>query len=509
MPEFAVVAVAAVAAVIGVFLGFMARRFIAANGVKHAEGYAQRLEAEARAKQKEIVLEGKDEALHLRRAAEEEAREQRATHQRNERRLLDREEALDRKTAALEEQAVALNARAEGLEVEAARLSELRQRQLVELERVSGLSVAEARQTMIREIEDEALAEAQHRVREIERHASEEGDDRARRILTTVMQRIAGDLTSEATITVVNLPNEEMKGRIIGREGRNIRALEQATGVDLIIDDTPEAVVLSGFDPVRREVARMALNKLISDGRIHPGRIEETVAKARQELEIVMRQAGEQAAYDAGVPGLHPELIKLIGRLKYRTSYGQNVLNHCVETARLAGLLAAEIGANVAESKKGGLLHDIGKAVDHEVEGPHAAIGGDIAARYGVNATVCNAIAAHHQEVEQESTEATVVQIADAISASRPGARGESLDNYVKRLDDLQQIALSFPGVERCFAIQAGREIRILVRPEDIDDLASSRLARDVVRKIEEQLQYPGQIKVTVIRETRAVDYAR
>jgi ribonucrease Y len=509
MPEFAVVAVAAVAAIIGVFLGFMARRFIAANAVKHAEGYAQRLEAEARAKQKEIVLEGKDEALHLRRAAEEEAREQRATHQRNERRLLDREEALDRKTAALEEQAVALNARAEGLEVEAARLNELRQRQLVELERVSGLSVAEARQTMIREIEDEALAEAQHRVREIERHASEEGDDRARRILTTVMQRIAGDLTSEATITVVNLPNEEMKGRIIGREGRNIRALEQATGVDLIIDDTPEAVVLSGFDPVRREVARMALNKLISDGRIHPGRIEETVAKARQELEIVMRQAGEQAAYDAGVPGLHPELIKLIGRLKYRTSYGQNVLNHCVETARLAGLLAAEIGANVAESKKGGLLHDIGKAVDHEVEGPHAAIGGDIAARYGVNPTVCNAIAAHHQEVEQESTEATVVQIADAISASRPGARGESLDNYVKRLDDLQQIALSFPGVERCFAIQAGREIRILVRPEDIDDLASSRLARDVVRKIEEQLQYPGQIKVTVIRETRAVDYAR
>ena len=509
MPEFAVVAVAAVAAIIGVFLGFMARRFVATNAVKHAEGYAQRLEADARAKQKEIVLEGKDEVLHLRRAAEEEAREQRATHQRNERRLLDREEALDRKTAALEEQAVALNARAEGLEVEAARLNELRQRQLVELERVSGLSVAEARQTMIREIEDEALAEAQHRVREIERHASEEGDDRARRILTTVMQRIAGDLTSEATITVVNLPNEEMKGRIIGREGRNIRALEQATGVDLIIDDTPEAVVLSGFDPVRREVARMALNKLISDGRIHPGRIEETVAKARQELEIVMRQAGEQAAYDAGVPGLHPELIKLIGRLKYRTSYGQNVLNHCVETARLAGLLAAEIGANVAESKKGGLLHDIGKAVDHEVEGPHAAIGGDIAARYGVNPTVCNAIAAHHQEVEQESTEATVVQIADAISASRPGARGESLDNYVKRLDDLQQIALSFPGVERCFAIQAGREIRILVRPEDIDDLASSRLARDVVRKIEEQLQYPGQIKVTVIRETRAVDYAR
>jgi ribonuclease Y len=465
--------------------------------------------AEARAKQKEIVLEGKDEALQLRRAAEDEAREQRATLQRSESRLIDREEALDRRASALEQREAELTSRSTDLEAERQRLDDLRRRQLIELERVSGLTVAEAREGLIGQIVDEAQAEAQHRVREIERRAQEEGDDRARVILTTVMQRIAADHTSEATITVVTLPNEEMKGRIIGREGRNIRALEQATGVDLIIDDTPEAVVLSGFDPVRREVARMALTKLIGDGRIHPGRIEETVAKSRAEIEVVMRQAGEQAAYDAGVPGLHPELIKLLGRLKYRTSYGQNVLNHCIETARLAGLLAAEIGANVGESKKGGLLHDIGKAVDHEVEGPHAAIGGDIASRYGIGRVVCNAIAAHHQEVEQESVEATVVQIADAISASRPGARGESLDNYVKRLDDLQQIALSFPGVERCFAIQAGREIRILVRPEDIDDLASSRLARDVVRKIEEQLQYPGQIKVTVIRETRAVDFAR
>jgi ribonuclease Y len=323
------------------------------------------------------------------------------------------------------------------------------------------------------------------------------------------MQRLAADHTSEATVTVVHLPNDEMKGRIIGREGRNIRALEQATGVDLIIDDTPEAVVLSGFDPVRREVARMALTKLIADGRIHPGRIEETVAKARQEIEVVMRQAGEQAAYDSGVPGLHGELIRLLGRLKYRTSYGQNVLQHCIETARLAGMLAAEVGANVADAKKGGLLHDIGKAVDHEVEGPHAQIGADIAARHGVAPVVCNAIAAHHQEVDQESVEATVVQIADAISASRPGARGEALDSYIKRLDDLQQIALSFPGVERCYAIQAGREVRILVSPEEVDDVSSSRLARDVVKKIEEQLQYPGQIKVTVIRETRAVDYAR
>ncbi len=511
MPESVVVivAAAAVAMIAGIVIGFVARRFVATSAVKHAEQYSQRIIAEAHAKQKEIVLEGKDEALHLRRAAEDEAREQRANMQRSERRLLDREEALDRKVAALEEREQGLQARAAELDAERAKVADLRQRQLEELERVSGLTAAEARQSLIGQIVDEAQAEAQHRVREIERHAQEEGEERARRVLTTVMQRIAADHTSEATVTVVSLPNEEMKGRIIGREGRNIRALEQATGVDLIIDDTPEAVVLSGFDPVRREVARMALNKLISDGRIHPGRIEETVAKCRSEIEVVMRQAGEQAAYDAGVPGLHPELIKLIGRLKYRTSYGQNVLNHSVETARLSGLLAAEIGANVGESKKGGLLHDIGKAVDHEVEGPHAAIGADIAGRFGVNAIVCNAIAAHHQEVEQESVEATVVQIADAISASRPGARGETLDNYVKRLEDLQQIALSFPGVERCFAIQAGREIRILVRPEDIDDVASSRLARDVVKKIEEQLQYPGQIKVTVIRETRAVDYAR
>jgi conserved hypothetical protein YmdA/YtgF len=510
MPLSTVAIEAAIAAlIVGVVIGYIARRVVAGNAVKHAEAYAERLVGEARAKQKELVLDGKDDALKLQRAGEEEAREKRADLQRQERLLIDRSESMDRKLEAFERREAGLEERQREVEAERTRLTELQQRQLGELERVSGLSVSEARQGLITKIVDEAQAEASHQVREIERHAVEEGEDRARRVLTTVMQRIAADHTSEATVTVVHLPSEEMKGRIIGREGRNIRALEQATGVDLIIDDTPEAVVLSGFDPVRREVARMALTKLISDGRIHPGRIEEVVAKCRTEIEVVMRQAGEQAAYDAGVPGLHPELIKLLGRLKYRTSYGQNVLNHCIETGRLAGLLAAEIGANVAESKKGGLLHDIGKAVDHEVEGPHALIGGDIAKRYGINPVVCNCIAAHHQEVEQESIEATVVQIADAISASRPGARGESLDNYVKRLDDLQQIAMSFPGVERCFAIQAGREIRILVRPEDMDDLASSRLARDVVKKIEDQLQYPGQIKVTVIRETRAVDYAR
>ncbi len=509
MPDITVAVAAAAALIVGIAVGYFVRRYLAARNTKHAESYAERLMADARAKQKELVLEAKDDALKVQRAAEEEAREKRADLQRQERLLLDRSENLDRKVDAVERRETALEERQREMEEEKTRLAALQQRQLAELERVSGLTAIEARQNLIQLISDEAEAEAHQRVRAIERRAQEEGEERARNVLTTVMQRIAADHTSETTVTVVPLPSEEMKGRIIGREGRNIRALEQATGVDLIIDDTPEAVVLSGFDPVRREVARMALTKLISDGRIHPGRIEETVAKCRSEIEVVMRQAGEQAAYDAGVPGLHPELIKLIGRLKYRTSYGQNVLNHCVETARLSGLLAAEIGANVAESKKGGLLHDIGKAIDHEVDGPHAQIGGDIAKRYGINAVVCNAIAAHHQEVEQESIEATVVQIADAISASRPGARGESLDNYVKRLDDLQQIALSFPGVERCYAIQAGREIRILVRPESVDDLASSRLARDVVKKIEEQLQYPGQIKVTVIRETRAVDFAR
>jgi ribonucrease Y len=323
------------------------------------------------------------------------------------------------------------------------------------------------------------------------------------------MQRVAADHTAEHTVSVVHLPSDEMKGRIIGREGRNIRALEQATGVDLIIDDTPETVVLSGFDPVRREVARIAITKLIADGRIHPGRIEEVVAKARAEVDLVIRQAGEQAAYEAGVPGLPAEIVKLLGRLKYRTSYGQNVLNHVVETSRLAAVIAAEMGADVQVAKMGGLLHDIGKAVDHEVEGPHAAIGAQIAQRHNLPFKVINGIAAHHQEVEYACLEAPIVQVADAISASRPGARGESMDTYVKRLEDLQAIAESFGGVERSFAVQAGREVRILVRPEEIDDLTATRLARDVVKKIEEQMTYPGQIKVTVIRETRAVEYAK
>jgi ribonuclease Y len=374
---------------------------------------------------------------------------------------------------------------------------------------VSGLSADDAKSMLLEAVRAEAEHDAVKLSRAIERSAREEAQDKARDIILTAMQRVAADHTAEHTVSVVHLPSDEMKGRIIGREGRNIRALEQATGVDLIIDDTPETVVLSGFDPVRREVARIALTKLIADGRIHPGRIEEVVTKARAEVDLVIRQAGEQAAYESGVPGLPAEIIKLLGRLKYRTSYGQNVLNHVVETSHLAAVIAAEVGADVQVAKMGGLLHDIGKAVDHEVEGPHAAIGAQIAQRHNLPFKVVNGIAAHHQEVEYACLEAPIVQVADAISASRPGARGETMDTYVKRLEDLQAIAESFSGVERSFAVQAGREVRILVRPEEIDDLTATRLARDIVKKIEEQLTYPGQIKVTVIRETRAVEYAK
>jgi ribonuclease Y len=379
----------------------------------------------------------------------------------------------------------------------------------VALEQVSGMSAEDAKGVLLEAIREEAEHDAVKLARSIERRARDEAQEKAREIIVTAMQRVAADHTAEHTVTVVHLPSDEMKGRIIGREGRNIRALEQATGVDLIIDDTPETVVLSGFDPVRREIARLALTKLIADGRIHPGRIEEVVNKARAEVELIIRQSGEQAAYDAGVPGLPSDLIRLLGRLKYRTSYGQNVLVHSVETSRVAAIIAAELGVDVQAAKIGGLLHDIGKAVDHEVEGPHAAIGASIAQKHNMPFKVVNGIAAHHQEVEFACIEAPVVQVADAISASRPGARGETMETYVKRLEDLQGIADSFAGVERSFAVQAGREVRILVRPDEIDDLTATRLARDIVKKIEDNLTYPGQIKVTVIRETRAVEYAK
>ena len=499
-----VVVVALVAAAGGAVLGVLLRSVWASQSMKAAAAEGRRIEAEARARQKELILEAKDEKLRLQREAEDEARARRGELAALERRLLQRDEQLDQRSDMLEERAGKLLERER--EVDRARedLARATQEQVVALERVSGLSADDAKGLLLEAVREEAEHDAVKLARAIERKARDEADEKARDIIITAMQRVAADHTAEHTVSVVHLPNDEMKGRIIGREGRNIRALEQATGVDLIIDDTPETVVLSGFDPVRREIARMALTKLIADGRIHPGRIEEVVSKARAEVELVMRQAGETAAYEAGVPGLPAELIKLLGRLKFRTSYGQNVLNHVVETSHLAAVVAAEIGGDVQIAKMGGLLHDIGKAVDHEVEGPHAAIGAQIAQRHNLPFKVINAIAAHHQEVEYACLEAPIVQIADAISASRPGARGETMDTYVKRLEDLQAIAESFEGVERSFAVQAGREVRILVRPEEIDDLTATRLARDIVRKIEEQLTYPGQIKVTVIRETRA-----
>ena len=504
-----VAAIALVGFAVGVLLGVLVRRLWASQAVRAAQAEARQIEAEARARQKDLILEAKEDKIRLLREAEDEARARRTELAALERRLLQRDEQLDQRTDMLEERDRKLLDRERELDKTREELARAQQEQVTKLERLSGMSAEDAKAALLDAVREEAEHDAVKLGRAIERKAREEANEKARDVIVTAMQRIAADHTAEHTVSVIHLPNDEMKGRIIGREGRNIRALEQATGVDLIIDDTPETVVLSGFDPVRREVARLALTKLISDGRIHPGRIEEVVSKARAEVDLVIRQAGDQAAYDAGVPGLPPEIVKLLGRLKYRTSYGQNVLNHVVETSRLAAIIAAEVGADVTISKMGGLLHDIGKAVDHEVEGPHAAIGAQIAQRHNLPFKVINGIAAHHQEVEYACIEAPVVQVADAISASRPGARGETMETYVKRLEDLQAIADSFPGVERSFAVQAGREVRILVRPEEIDDLTATRLARDIVRKIEETLTYPGQIKVTVIRETRAVEYAK
>ncbi len=504
-----VAVVALVAIVVGFGLGFVARSFWAAQTIRAAQEKAGRIVAEARTQQKELILQAKDEQVRVARLAEDEARAKRQELSGLESRLLKRDEQLDQRADMLEERDRKLISRERELDQAKEELARARAEQIQALEHVSHMSQDEAKQILIEQVRAEAEQDAVRLGRAIERKAREEAEDKARDVVVTAIQRVMVDHTAEMTVSAVHLPSEEMKGRIIGREGRNIRALEQATGIDLIIDDTPESVLISGFDPVRREVARLALTKLIQDGRIHPGRIEEVVTKARAEVELVMRQAGDAAAYETGVPGLPPELIKLLGRLKFRTSYGQNVLQHSIETARLSAVIAGETGADVMTAKIGGLLHDIGKAVDHEVEGPHAAIGAQIAARHNLPMKVINAIAAHHQEVEYACVEAPIVQIADAISASRPGARGESAETYLKRLEELQAIAESFEGVEKSFAVQAGREVRILVRPEEIDDLASTRLARDIVRKIEEQLTYPGQIKVTVIRETRAVEYAK
>ncbi len=478
------------------------------SGVE-AQAEADRVLADAQAQAKEIVVTAKDEAHKIRGDADQDARERRSDLQRMERRIQQKEENIDRRVEGLEKRERQFAQREEDLEAERGRIGELVAEQRRELERVSGLTQQEATDMLLRSIEIEVREQSNRMVRQIEAQAREEADERARRVITTAIQRWASDQVSESSVSVVPLPSEEMKGRIIGREGRNIRALEMATGIDLIIDDTPEAVILSGFDPVRREIARNALMKLIQDGRIHPARIEELVEKARAEVDTMMKEEGERAAFEAGVHGLNPDLIKALGRLHFRFSMGQNVLRHSIETAHLCAMMAAELGADVNVARKAGLLHDIGKGVSHEVEGPHALIGADIVKRLGQPPKVVHAVAAHHAEEEPQTVEAFLVQAADAISGARPGARRDSLENYVKRLEALENIANSFPGVERSFAIQAGREVRIVVRPEELDDLAAARVARDIVSKIEETLEYPGQIKVMVIRETRVVDYAK
>ncbi len=460
--------------------------------------------------QREALREARDETARFRSAMERDNAERRAELQRQERRLQQREETLERKIEALEQRERKLIARERSLEQAQEELEVVKREQLKELERVSQMTQEQAKEVLLTRIENEVRSEAARRIRAIEEEAREEADARAREIITLAIQRCASDQVAEAVVSVVPLPNDEMKGRIIGREGRNIRALEAATGVDLIIDDTPEAVILSGFDPVRREVARLALTKLILDGRIHPARIEEVVAKARQEVDTVVREEGERAAMEAGVHGLQPELLKILGRLHFRTSYGQNVLAHSVEVSILAGTIAYELGADVNVCKTAALLHDLGKAIDQEVEGPHAIISGEIARRFGKSPKIIHAMVAHHaSESEPQSLEAAIVQAADAISAARPGARRETIDLYLKRLEALENIANSFTGVEKSFAIQAGREVRIIVKPEEIDEYAANRLASDIAHKIEESLDYPGQIKVVVVRETRSTDYAR
>ncbi len=510
MPELLVLGLVDVALVIIAFmLGYAWKARSMRDEVKIAAETAAKILSDATTKQHQLISEAREEAQRLRTGAETEIRERRTELQRNERRLQQKEENLDRKNEAVERRDRQITQREKELEQLRQSIEEVKRQQIAELERVSGLTRGEAKELLLREIEDEVRQDASRRIREIELQAKEDADRRAREIIVTAIQRWAADQVAESTVSVVPLPSDEMKGRIIGREGRNIRALEAATGVDLIIDDTPDAVTLSGFDPVRREVARLALTKLIQDGRIHPARIEEMVQKARVEVDNLIREAGEAAAFEANVHGLHPELIRLLGRLKFRTSYGQNVLMHSVETAHIAAMIAAELGAETQTARLGGLLHDLGKAVDHEVEGPHALIGAEIVKRLGMPPKVVNAVASHHCEEEPTCIEATIVAAADAISGARPGARMETVEHYIRRLEALEEVANSFPGVEKSFAIQAGREVRIIVNPEEIDDLEAVRLARDIVKKIEATLEYPGQIKVTVLRETRAIDYAR
>jgi len=498
-------------------LGYLLRKFAGEAKIGTAEVAAQRIlenartmaEREAESKKREALLEAKDEAFRLKRDAEREIREQRTEVQRLERRLIQREETLDRKLEAVDKRDEGLAQREQEVTKAREELQELGQRQRTELERIASLTVEQARQELLQRVESEVRHDAAQTAKKIETEAREIADRKAREIVALAIQRCAADHTAEVTVSVIPLPNDEMKGRIIGREGRNIRALESLTGVDLIIDDTPESVTLSSFDPIRREVAKMALEKLLADGRIHPARIEEMVEKAQGEIDTRIREAGERAAFEAGVHGLHPEELKLLGRLNFRFSYGQNLLQHSIEVALLAGLMASQLGADPELARRAAILHDIGKALTHEAEGTHSDLGMDIARRYHEPPEVLNAIAYHHGDAEATCLEAILVAAADAISASRPGARKETVELYMKRLENLERIATSFAGVDKAYAIQAGREIRVLVKPQEIDDSNAMTMAREMAKKIEEELQYPGQIKVTVLRETRAIDYAK
>lgn len=507
------VLVGIISVAIGLLVGYIIRKTVGEKAIGSAEQKAKNLILDAENKsetiKKEITLEAKEEAHKMRSEIEREVRERRAEIQRSEKRLIQKEETVDRKIENLEKKEEGITNKEESLVDKQKELDGFIQKQLEELERISGYSVEDAKSILLSNVEKEIRVEASLMIKDIELKAKEEGDKKAKEIIVGAIQRCAADHVAESTVSVVALPNDEMKGRIIGREGRNIRAIETLTGVDLIIDDTPEAVILSGFDPVKREIARLALEKLIVDGRIHPARIEEMVEKAEKEVGAIIKEAGEQATFEIGIHNFHPELIKLLGRLKYRTSYGQNVLNHSIEVAHLAGLMASELGMDTKLAKRAGLLHDIGKAIDHEVEGTHVDIGIDVLRKYKESEAVINGMAAHHGDYEPKSLEAVLIAAADALSAARPGARRETLESYIKRLQKLEEIAMTTPGVEKAYAIQAGREIRIVAKPDEIKDEEIVFLAREISKKIESELEYPGQIKVNVVREMRAIDYAK